>query len=736
MNDFGRRLKNQDQQDAEILRRSYERLAESVGDERVTRLFGADDLEMADGAVRACLRYCGAKSGNIPEGVTDLEERIENMCRPGGVMHRTVRLTHKWYKTAFGAMIGKLKSGEVVALLPKGTRGYAYRDPVTGASVKLDQRTEEKLEDTAELFYPALPPRAMEKGELFRFMLRSLDRWDNLKVILTSIISTLVGFLPAYATSLAFGEVAPTGQVRLILPIAALLLGVSVASMLLRMTRKLVIERISIKITTFTEAAVLARVLTMPSSFFSEYSSGRVASRVSNVKYMVKNFVKVAMGGVLSLLFSLIYVVQTAIYAPSLTPLVLLIIVLQLAAIAVTFPQIVKYGKKKYLAGVSGTTTSLLKGIQKIKVSGAEDRAFSKWADKYSKQTGYAYNRPKWTYCLEVIVTLIGMLGTLGIYLVANDADLSVSDFMAFNAAYGQIGAAIISLTAMVGMAVEVPAVYEYIAPILYTAPESDDDKPSVRNVSGDVEVNDLSFRYSEDDPWIFHKLSFHVKAGESVGIVGRSGCGKSTLVRLLLGFENPINGNIMYGDYDLAQINAGSLRRNAVGVVIQDDRLLRGDIFSNIVLSSTDATLEDAWKAAEMAGIADDIRKMPMGMRTMVSEGGGGVSGGQRQRLIIARAVCSKRKILLLDEATSALDNITQKKVMDSLQQLDCTRLVFAHRLSTVQACDRILVIDEGTICEEGTYDELIEKNGLFASLVAMQCDNMQMMEDSMDLE
>ena len=722
MSDFSKHIKKQDLQDGEMLRRSYEKLAESVGDDRVTRLFGADDLEMADGAVRACLRYCGAKPGNIPDGVSDLEERIENMCRPGGVMHRTVRLTPGWYRSSFGAMVGKLKTGEVVALLPRGTRGYAYRNPITYENIKLDKHTEKNLEDTAELFYPALPQRALEKGELFRFMFHSLDRWDNLKIVLISFISTFVGFLPAYATSLAFGEVAPTGQVRLILPIAALLLGVSVATLLLRMTRKLIMDRISIKIGTYTEAAVLARVLVMPSSFFSEYSSGRVASRISNVKYMVKTFVKVAMGGVLSLLFSLIYIVQVAIYAPSLTPLVMLIVVLQLAAIAVCAPQIIKYGKRMYTAGVSGTTTSLLKGMQKIKVTGSENRAFSKWADKYSKQAGYAYNRPKWTYCLEIIVTLIGMLGTLGIYMVAESHVFSVSDFMAFNAAYGQIGASIISLTAMVSSAVEVPAIYEYISPILYTAPESDDDKPSVREVSGEVEVNDLSFRYSEDEPWILQKLSFQVKAGEYVGIVGRSGCGKSTLVRLLLGFENPVNGSIMYGNYDLAQINARSLRRNAVGVVVQDDRLLRGDIYSNIILSSTNATIEDAWRAAEIAGIADDIRKMPMGMRTMVSEGGGGVSGGQRQRLIIARAVCSQRKILLLDEATSALDNITQKNVMDAMQQLDCTRIVFAHRLSTVQNCDRILVIDAGTICEEGTFDELIEKNGLFAELVAKQ--------------
>ena len=161
---------------------------------------------------------------------------------------------------------------------------------------------------------------------------------------------------------------------------------------------------------------------------------------------------------------------------------------------------------------------------------------------------------------------------------------------------------------------------------------------------------------------------------------------------------------------------------RKQISIVQQDAKLFQGDILSNIRLTKPDATWKQVWEAAELASIADEIRAMPMGMYTKVSEGGKSVSGGQRQRIVIARALISKPKLLLLDEATSALDNITQRKVSDALDQLQCTRIVIAHRLSTIKNCDRIIVIDEGQVAEAGTYNELIEKNGIFAELVKKQ--------------
>jgi ABC-type bacteriocin/lantibiotic exporter with double-glycine peptidase domain len=205
------------------------------------------------------------------------------------------------------------------------------------------------------------------------------------------------------------------------------------------------------------------------------------------------------------------------------------------------------------------------------------------------------------------------------------------------------------------------------------------------------------------------------------VAIVGKSGCGKSTLVRLLLGFEKPQRGVINYDRKDLQKLDARSVRRQ-IGTVMQDGKLFSGSLFENIVISAPTLKLSEAWEAAEIAGIADDIRDMPMGMNTILQEGGGTISGGQRQRLMIARAIAPKPRILIFDEATSALDNITQRKVSEALDKMRCTRIVIAHRLSTIKRCDRILVIDGGKIAEDGTYEELIAKNGIFADLVARQ--------------
>ncbi len=245
MNDTGLKMKLRDQLDRESLRTGYEKLAASVSDERIVRLFGADDLEMADGAIRACLRYSQAVPGDVPGDITDLEERIDCMCRPGGVMHRTVRLESGWYKDAFGAYLGKLTSGEVVALLPRSSGGYFYREPITGKDIKLNKKTEKNLESRAELFYPALPPRPLELRDFVQFLLKSLDKGDFVKAIVSAFISALVGLLPAVASALAYGEVAPSGQSRLIMPIVGLLLGVAVGSLLFKMNQNLFMNRIS-----------------------------------------------------------------------------------------------------------------------------------------------------------------------------------------------------------------------------------------------------------------------------------------------------------------------------------------------------------------------------------------------------------------------------------------------------------------------------------------------------------
>ena len=709
--------------DAELTERAYAELAASVSSAANARRLHVDDLGQADGAIKTCLRYVHAQPGDVPDVVTDLEGRIEWLCRPSGTMYRKVRLEVDWYKRAFGAMLGKLDTGESVALLPRGPRGYSYIDPQTGKRVRVSAKTASRIDAEAIIFYPPLPARPLKVQDFISFIIAVFDTTDYLLVLIATLAVTLIGLLPAWANSIAFDMVIPSANARLVLPIGALLAGVAISKTLINSCRNFVMARVVTKLRVSSEAATFARVLALPTPFFKEFASGDLASRVSSMNALTQNIATMMLGALLSLVLSFVYVIQIAFYTPMLALPALVVIVLESLLTIVVTQFTMRYEKMAMEASMklSGTVTALLGGIQKIKLAGAEDRAFAKWARGYAKYARTTYNRPPVLLTLPALVTLVGILGNIVIYYLAGSARVSIADYMAFNMAYGQATAAVAGLASIASQVATIKPTLELAAPILEATPELAEGKPSVESLSGAIDVSSVSFRYNEDTPYILRNLSFRVRSGEYVAIVGKSGCGKSTLLRLMLGFEKPESGAIFYGPHDVQKVNLRSLRQH-IGTVMQDGRLFMGDIASNITISTPGATLDDAWEAAEIAGAADDIRKMPMGMQTIVTEGSGGVSGGQRQRLMIARAVCGKRRILMFDEATSALDNVTQKHVSDSLEQLKCTRIVVAHRLSTVRHCDRILVVDEGRIAEEGSYEELIAKNGLFAELVKRQ--------------
>ena len=369
----------------------------------------------------------------------------------------------------------------------------------------------------------------------------------------------------------------------------------------------------------------------------------------------------------------------------------------------------------------SGLSYSLTTGIEKIKLSGAERRAFSKWANAYAAQSKYMYDPPMLVKVFPAVITAISLIGTIIIYYLAIKSNIEVGQYYAFNAAFAMVTGAFKTLVPMIEPAAQISPTIELLRPIIETAPEIAADKPVIERLSGGIEMNNVTFRYSEDMPPVLDDVSLKIKPGQYVAITGKTGCGKSTLMRVLLGFEKPQKGAVYYDGRDLNKVDLKSLR-SRIGTVMQNGSLFWGDIYSNIVISAPQLTLDDAWEAAEMAGIAEDIRQMPMNMCTIIGEGTGGRSGGQKQRLMIARAIAPKPKILMFDEATSALDNITQKQVSESLDSLKCTKIVIAHRLSTIKNCDRIIVLDEGKIVEDGTYDELMEKNGFFAGLVSRQ--------------
>lgn len=364
---------------------------------------------------------------------------------------------------------------------------------------------------------------------------------------------------------------------------------------------------------------------------------------------------------------------------------------------------------------------ALVTGIQKIKLSGSEKRAFARWGNLFAQEANYAYNPPILLKANSVITQAISIASNIVIYYLAVSNGLDQSSYFAFNASYGMVMGAFSSMASIVLSFVQIKPILDMAEPILSEVPENAEEKQVLTKLNGNIEMNNVYFRYEDNMPYVVDGLSLKIKSGEYIAIVGKTGCGKSTLVRLLLGFEKPEKGAVYYDNKDLTRIDLRSLRRK-IGTVTQNGTLFTGDIYSNIAISAPQLTLDEAWEAAEVAGIADDIRDMPMGMQTLIMEGSGGISGGQRQRLMIARAIAPKPSVLIFDEATSALDNKTQKQVAEALDRLKCTRIVIAHRLSTIQHCDRILVLEGGKIIEDGTYDELIANDGFFAELVERQ--------------
>ena len=465
------------------------------------------------------------------------------------------------------------------------------------------------------------------------------------------------------------------------------------------------------------------RVLSLPADFFKQYSAGELSSRAQYIQSLCSMLISTLLNTGLTSIFSLIYVSQIFEYAPALVvPSLLIIFATILFSLITTFYQM-KYSKKQMeiAAEESGMSYALITGVQKIKLSGAEKRAYARWSKLYAKQVELTYNPPMFLRANGAFSSIISLTGALVMYFMSVQSGVSVADYYAFNTAYGMVSGAFMSLAGIATTIAQFKPILEMAKPIMDAVPEVSEGKLVIDRLSGGIELNNVSFRYNENMPLVVDNLSLKIRPGQYVAIVGATGCGKSTLMRIMLGFEKPGKGAVYYDGKDLSGIDLKSLRRK-IGVVMQNGKLFQGDIFSNITISAPQLSMDEAWEAAEMAGIAEDIRRMPMGMHTIISEGSGGVSGGQRQRLMIARAIAPKPKILMFDEATSALDNLTQKIVSDSLDKLKCTRIVIAHRLSTIRQCDRIIYLEKGQIVEDGTYDELIAKNGKFAELVERQ--------------
>jgi NHLM bacteriocin system ABC transporter ATP-binding protein len=533
------------------------------------------------------------------------------------------------------------------------------------------------------------------------------------------------------ATAYLIDRVIPNHDLGLLIQLGVVLVVLGATAFSLTYVGTLAYSRAESRIGRTLQSGLIDRVLRLPMGFFQDYSTGDLATRLlamTQVQMLIStasvNAILSGVFGVFSLLLMFAYDTRLALWAGLLT-LVYVALSLLLAML--------RLRRERPLAQITGRVNNrilqLILGVAKIRLAAAEDRAFARWARLFAQGRSEQLATLRlgaWQGALNQVLALAGLL--LFVLLIGKPSErldpIAVGAFSALLVAYQGFAVSLSNLLLTVTQLLAVRPQLERVRPLLAAQPEAiAGDKPDPGPLSGAIEISHLRFRYESDGPLILDDVSLAIAPGDFVALVGPSGSGKSTLIRLLLGFETPEAGGILFDGQSLASIDATAVRRQ-MGVVIQRSELMPRSLFENIV-GTTGATLDDAWEAAEQVGLAEDIRQMPMGMQTVILEGGGALSGGQMQRLMIARAIVSRPKILLLDEATSALDNRTQAIVTESLDRLRVTRLVVAHRLSTVVNADRIYVLDGGRIVETRRaagiggwlYADLMAANGPFQS-------------------
>ncbi len=719
---FDDQIEYRKKHERELLADSFENIARVVTGRSARSAFGKD-AGVSD-AVSALLRFMGVKEKEVPAGVEGLRNRLDFCLSATGILYRETELKPGWHRDAMGPMIGSLKEdGTVVALLPSDMGAYEYTDPATGRKIRIKGREEEKISAEALCFYRPLPMRELKLKDLMTYMMSCLTTRDLAGFGAAALAITLVGLLAPRLNRVLMGPVVETGSRQLLFAVMSFLLCAALGTAVLSIIRAMLLGRIRGKLQVNVSAATMMRILSLPAGFFREYSAGELNQYIGYMNQLISTLVDSVFSTAVTGVFSLVYLTQIFSFAPALVwpSLIVTLTTLGISLASGAVQARVDRERMTIQAKERGLVYSLINGIQKITLSGAENRAFVKWSKIYTQGAALTYNPPLIVGDAAVFTGAVSLIGTAVMYYVSVTNQVSVADYYAFNAAYAYISSAFASVASVALSAAAVKPVISLIQPLLAAKPETRENRETLTRMSGAIEMSHVTFGYEAEGKPLFEDFNLKIPARQYVAIVGKSGCGKSTLVRLLLGFEKPSRGVITYDRKDLESLDLRSLRRQ-IGVVMQDSRLFSGSIYENITISAPDLKREQVWEAAEIAGIAEDIREMPMGMHTMLQEGGGSISGGQRQRLMIARAIAPKPKILIFDEATSALDNITQKKVSEALDRMKCTRIVIAHRLSTIRHCDRILVMDGGKIAEDGTYEELIEKGGLFAALVERQ--------------
>ncbi|MFB7178424.1 NHLP bacteriocin export ABC transporter permease/ATPase subunit [Streptomyces sp. NPDC056257] len=659
----------------------------------------------------------GAASGQL--------DPVERIALASRIRTRVVRLSGRWWRENSGPLVGRReKDGAPVALLWRRGR-YEAVDPATGTRERVSKSNEAAFEPHGTMLYRPLPDGPVGLVALLRFSVRGT--FPELRsLLLGGLVAVVLGALVPIATGQVLGRYVPQAENGLIVQTGLALIATGIVSAVFMLLQNTSLLRMEGRIEATLQPAVWDRLLRLPATFFAGRSTGELAGAAMGISAMRRVLsgigpvcVQAGAVGTMNLVLLLVYSVPLAMAALAML-VVIAGVFLGLGLWQLRYERrLVKLGHR-----LNNQAFQTLRGLPKLRVAAAESFAYAAWAREFAR-TRDLHQR---TGRIQNVTTVLGAvylpLCTLVMFvLLAGPARgaMSAGEFLTFSTALTMLLSSVTQLTGALISAAAVLPMFEQIQPVLREIPEVGGSSTPPGELTGAIEARNLSYRYADDGPLVLDGVDFRILPGEFVAIVGASGCGKSTLLRLLIGFDKPLSGSVLYDGQDLAALDQAAVRRQC-GVVLQNAQPFTGSILDCICGSGTFSP-EEAWEAAAMAGLAEDIKAMPMGMHTMLSDGGGTVSGGQRQRLMIAQALIRKPRILFFDEATSALDNEAQRVVIESTRALHATRVVIAHRLSTVMDADRVIAMKDGRVVQQGPPAELLaDTAGLFHDLVRRQ--------------
>ncbi len=670
----------------------------------------------------------------------DIPDQVREICLTNGIYYRKVTLVGDWWREADQPILGFFGSDKTpVALLKKTRKTYDLIDPVSQAApISISKKSPDGLSETAYVFYEGFPKKSLT----FIDFIKTAFKW-NLQEFFTILgvgcAGGLVNLFMPFAMKELFDTLSHGKDVSLLMQFTLGLLIVAFTTGIFSVTKNFALSRVEGLSKNQTASSLWARTLELPASFFRQDSSGNLMNKIETFQHIRSSVASCVFKLVVDISYSFFYIAMMFLYSVIFTAV-------GLGAMAIaTFIYLgciiiqVKLTTKSFQLGntIQGLVVQMITGLAKIRVAGAESRFFSMWGSLFSEKKKVDIKIQYTNAIQSLVFRLFPVLMTAALYAVAislfsdsqansqtpfekSSLPISLGTFLGFTTAFGLFTTSALGILETCYTLCVIMPYWKNIKYVIEHPLERQIERVQTTKLQGGVAVDHIYFRYAKDGNWILHDVSIVAHPGEMIAIVGPSGCGKSTIVRMLLGFENPDQGEVLFDDNSLKDLDLRNVRKQ-IGVVLQNAGILAGSLYENIVGAGT-YKVEDIEKALRLSGFQADLENLPMGLNTILSMGGNTLSGGQRQRLYLARALVSSPKILILDEATSALDNKTQEFVSANLDAIDVTRIVIAHRLSTIKNADRIYVMEAGHVKEVGTFQELVDKNGLFAEMYRRQ--------------